>query len=126
MSSYITYPGGIKISFEDFGRQFANISQSNAQNRSRILPMIESGGVLRDALEVYRACDRDGNGVLEWSNGEVRNFITAVFTRHGLSPPTMEQCWELFNTFDRDQSKSLDVQESLCLVDAVYRSVFYL
>lgn len=87
--------------------------------------MIESGSLLRDALEIYRTCDRDGNGVLDWSNGEVRDFISAVFQRHGLYPPTMDQCFDLFNMFDLDRNRRLDVQECLCLVDAVYRAIFY-
>merc|ERR1719265_2527319 len=48
-----------------------------------------------------------------------------MFRRHGMSPPRDQQMYQLYQKFDADRNTVLDARECLCLVDALFRSVFY-
>ena len=47
-----------------------------------------------------------------------------MLQHYNLVVPSEEQLYEIYRHFDRDRSYSLDVRESVCLVDAVVRAMF--
>merc|ERR1711953_1054230 len=70
--------------------------------------------------QLFLQADRDGNGCLDWNNGEIRNFIRSAYEFHGLPDPSPlddGHAFQLFQRFDADRSGSLDVRECLALVD---------
>ncbi|CAE8589421.1 unnamed protein product, partial [Polarella glacialis] len=103
-------------------RSLANVS---ALQRGRMIKAVESGELLKVALQTFRSCDRDRSGSLTWNNGEIRNFIGQVLQQFGMAVPTEAQIYELYSLFDADDSASLDVREGVCLVDAAVRAAFH-
>eukprot|EP00439_Symbiodinium_sp_Y106_P043368 s2231_g5.t1 len=75
--------------------------------------------ILRNTLEIYRACDRSASGNLQWANGEIQEFISLVFRQHGLPPPSPTDMYQLFLRFDEDRNSVLDARECVCMVDAL-------
>lgn len=121
----VTYPGGASVSFPELAASLTPIALANAQHRARIIPAIESGDVLRQTLRTYAACDRDRSGFLSWYDGQIQNFISSVFQQLGLTPPDDQQMFQLYTKFDVDRNRVLDARECLCLVDALFRSIFF-
>lgn len=122
----IKYPSGVLINIQEYALILAPLAAVNVEHRPRILHSIESGELVMITLEAYQASDRDGNGFLSWNDGEIRDFITRVFQHYGLSVPSEGQMFELYSQFDLDRSSYLDARECLCLVDSLFRSVFFI
>lgn len=122
----ITYPNGAMVNIQELSACFTPAAALYAPHRARILPAIESGELVRQTMRIYTACDRDRNGTLSWNNGEIRNFIATVFAQHGLTPPSEQQTMMLFQRFDTDHNGVLDARECLFMVDALFRSIFFL
>merc|ERR1711988_1798785 len=63
-------------------------------------------------MSMFRSCDKDGNGVLTWNNGEIRTFMRKLFESKGWpAPPSETGMYSLFLQFDADHSNSLDCTE---------------
>merc|ERR1719424_695736 len=71
-------------------------------------------------MRTFTECDRDGNGRLEWNNGEIRNFITACFRQQGSPPPSDQQVAAIYSKFDADNNGVLDRSECLRMVDVLF------
>jgi len=112
------------VVFDEFASTLAPVAAANAPYRSLVLQEIESGSLMRRALETYKARDTECVGSLAWTTGAVRDFVAEVFEQKGLSAPSDAQIYELFLQFDQDSSWSLTVNECLCLADAAFRTVF--
>eukprot|EP00929_Paragymnodinium_shiwhaense_P014033 TRINITY_DN121903_c0_g1_i1.p1 TRINITY_DN121903_c0_g1~~TRINITY_DN121903_c0_g1_i1.p1 ORF type:complete len:1143 (-),score=143.98 TRINITY_DN121903_c0_g1_i1:117-3545(-) len=119
------YPSGTNVDVLAVSQQLGPVVAANAAHRNRILPAIESGDLVRRTMNIYTACDRNLKGYLSWDNGEIQEFILAVFQQQGLSPPTSQQMYQLYQKFDADRDSVLDARECLCLVDALFRSIFH-
>jgi len=124
--SAMTYSSGVVIDFLDHSQTFHPVITANTSHRVRMVRLIESGEHLKATMRTYRDCDKDGNGRLTWNNGEIRDFITACFRQHGLSPPNQEQMFAMYSQFDKDKNNALDMRECLEMVDALFRSCFVL
>jgi len=124
-TSSITYPSGASVNFRELSAAFAPVAAVNASHRSRIIPALESGDLVRQTLQTYAACDREMTGFLSLHNGEIRDFIAAVFQQQGLGPPDENQMYQLYMKFDADRNSVLDARECLCMVDALFRSIFF-
>jgi Ca2+-binding EF-hand superfamily protein len=122
--SAMTYSSGVVVDFHEYARLYQPIIAASVPHRSRMIQVIEGGDHLKTTMRTYRECDKDGNGRLHWSNGEVRNFIEACFRQHGLLPPNEEQMFYMYSKFDKDKSFYLDMRECLEMVDALFRSTF--
>merc|ERR1719199_434410 len=120
----MTYSSGVVIDFLDYAGVFSPVTNANNVHRGRMVRLIESGEHLKATMKTYRECDKDGNGKLTWNNGEIRDFITACFFQHGLSPPNEEQMFTLYSKFDKDRNNALDMRECLEMVDALFRTTF--
>merc|ERR1719424_1029123 len=81
-----------------------------------------SGNRAQATMRTFTECDRDGNGRLEWNNGEIRNFITACFRQQGSSPPSDQQVVTIYRKFDVDNNGVLDRSECLRMVDVLFQS----
>lgn len=74
----------------------------------------------REISHLFHLCDKDHNGLLTWSDGEICNFIAVVFGQHGLPSPAEAEMYELYQKYDADQSGSLDAMECIKLVNALF------
>lgn len=121
----ITYPNGCHINFQELAPTFAPFAAANYTHRPRMIPHIESGDLIRQALETYCACDRNLSGNLNWQNGEIQAFISSMFQQQGLAPPSEPEMYQLAVKFDEDRNGVLDARECVCLVDALFRAMFF-
>merc|ERR1712232_800295 len=112
------------LNLNDIATPLISVAQANAKHRQRMIKVIESGVHMRQAMQLYNVCDRDGNGVLTWNVGEIRDYVLAVFRHYTLSPPAEEQIYRVYQRFDADRSYSLDANECLELVDCIFRALF--
>lgn len=123
-TSTVTYPGGITVDIAEFVPVFLPISTANSLQWARMAKVVDEGSHVKQSLHTYRMCDKELNGYLTWSNGEVREFVLAVFQHYRLSPPPEAQIYSLYMIFDQNRSMFLAARECLCLVDALFRAIF--
>ncbi|CAE7458247.1 TTN [Symbiodinium sp. CCMP2456] len=159
MTPQISYPAGCNVNVQELstsvglscgvqrrqlaqqiesGHRAAMICKMRAARRVRTFAwaldvrLTLGGDVLRNTLEIYRACDRSASGNLQWANGEIQDgvcecawqyrlqeFISLVFQQHGLPPPSPTDMYQLFLRFDEDRNSVLDARECVCMVDAL-------
>merc|ERR1712190_580416 len=67
--------------------------------------------------------DRDGNGKLEWNNGEVRNFIANLYARKGLPPPDDTTMYQMYRAFDANNDGGLNEAEAQRMAHATVLSL---
>eukprot|EP00930_Biecheleria_cincta_P065366 TRINITY_DN5113_c0_g1_i1.p1 TRINITY_DN5113_c0_g1~~TRINITY_DN5113_c0_g1_i1.p1 ORF type:complete len:242 (-),score=32.64 TRINITY_DN5113_c0_g1_i1:80-805(-) len=96
----------------------------NAHHRARMLQVVESGELMKEAYRLFRECDHNGSGALTWNNGETKEFITKVLNNYSMFVPSESQIYEIYKTFDADGSHSLDARECICLADTIVRAIF--
>ncbi|CAE6958513.1 rsc5 [Symbiodinium natans] len=111
------------VDIADFTSNFHDTAEANAPNISRIKASLENLSLLKEALELFRACDRERRGYLSWEAGEIQSFISRVFMKQGLVPPRQEQIRSLFAAFDLDGNGRLEPRECVCMVDALARAI---
>ncbi|CAE7438053.1 TTN [Symbiodinium necroappetens] len=116
MTAQISYPAGCNVNVQELS---TSVGLSSGVQRRHLAQQIESGDILRNTLEIYRACDRSASGNLQWANGEIQEFISLVFQQHGLPPPSPTDMYQLFLRFDEDRNSVLDARECVCMVDAL-------
>ncbi|CAE7302419.1 unnamed protein product [Symbiodinium natans] len=97
MTPQISYPSGCDVNVQELS---STVGAVGGTQRRRLAQQIESGDVLRNTLEIYRVCDRNASGNLQWANGEIQDFISLVFQQHGLPPPSPTDMYQLFLRFD--------------------------
>jgi len=124
LTSAMTFACGVTIDFIECREVFTPVAVANRDHHTRMIRMLDSGEHMQTTMSIYRECDRDGNGFLTWNNGEIRNFISACFRQHGLTPPEEEHLYHIYSKFDRDRNHALDMRECLDMVDALFRSIF--
>lgn len=123
MTPQISYPTGCNVNVQELS---TSVGLSCGVQRRHLAQQIESGDILRNTLEIYRACDRSASGNLQWANGEIQEFISLVFRQHGLPPPSPTDMYQLFLRFDEDRNSVLDARECVCMVDALFRATAFL
>lgn len=69
----------------------------------------------------FEAVDQNGDGVLDWNNGEIRNFIVNVLTsvNHELPKWNDWEWYAMFRTFDVDGNHRMDFDECARLAQAM-------
>merc|ERR1719171_3145741 len=72
---------------------------------------VTSDSLADDASMIFDEMDKDGNQMLEWNNGEIRNFISKVFQRKGLPIPDESTMYRMYKMCDEDDNGGLDVFE---------------
>eukprot|EP00434_Breviolum_minutum_P028774 symbB.v1.2.025452.t1/scaffold2469.1/size78468/8 len=120
MAVEVNYGGTEPVNLQLLAAHIKPVLSQNSRHRSRMVAAIESGELLKESMRLFKQCDADRNGKLTWNEGEIRRFISQVLQHYNL----VEQLYEIYRHFDRDRSYSLDVRESLCLVDAVVRAMY--
>merc|ERR1712087_1056162 len=73
---------------------------------------LTSTSFAEDISSIFYECDKDGNHMLEWNNGEIRNFITKLYQRKGLPIPGEFTMYSMYNEFDEDKNGGLDAVEA--------------
>lgn len=79
------------------------------------------GGLEQIAEQTFRESDWNGNGVLEWNNGEIREFVRRVSARAKKVMPREEEIYKLYDICDVDKNRYLDEKECVLLVSALSR-----
>jgi hypothetical protein len=74
---------------------------------------------------MFEMHDKDGNGVLTWNNGEIRDYVIACIRGHHLPVPIEADIYKLYVAFDLDKNACLDTCECVCLADALARAVIH-
>jgi len=120
----ITYKTGVTVDVLDVASMLQSCITINTPHLSRMARIIESNEHIKTSARIFFHSDRDVNGRLTWNEGEIREFIGAVFQHYGLHPPLEDQMYGIFSKFDLDRSGSLDAMECAELVDALLRSLF--
>jgi len=72
-------------------------------------------GLRERAAGVFAMVDTGLRGHLEWNSGEIKAFVCALFSRHGVQKPNwQEHVWyDMYRNCDKDGSYSLEFEESL-------------
>jgi len=75
-------------------------------------------GVRSMAEAGFRSADLDGDGQLQWNNGEIRELVHNVFSRANVEPPAWpDHVWyHMFRVADVDGSLALDMDEAVRFV----------
>eukprot|EP00928_Gymnodinium_smaydae_P080031 TRINITY_DN6382_c5_g1_i1.p1 TRINITY_DN6382_c5_g1~~TRINITY_DN6382_c5_g1_i1.p1 ORF type:complete len:1800 (+),score=271.27 TRINITY_DN6382_c5_g1_i1:147-5402(+) len=126
----VCYSSGVCVHFEELADGLCGLAAANAPHRAHMIAAIESGELMRAALEVY--AERGGDplpGHLAWEDGGIRDYVVAVFQHFRLSPPACSQLHPVYVKFAEGSgvnSGELNTSECLCLVDAVCRALFHL
>lgn len=121
------YSGRVCIQFSWLVREALlphSVVKSEA-HRSRVASALESGDAARAALQAYRVHDLGHRGHLEWSQGEVFDYIKAIFNQHGMEPPAREKLHTVVDRFAEDRACRIDAQDCVCLADALLRGTVY-
>jgi len=119
----LIYMGKVTVDLREFTDCFIPVAITNYPHRERVVSAIENGSMARVALHAYRVHDKDRKGFLEWDNGDVYDFVAAVFQQHGLSPPAQTHVYLVYKKFDGDNKKRLEAEQCLCMTDALFRIV---
>lgn len=120
----ITYMGKVPVAFADFASLLGPVAAANSYLLTRMAELIESGELMRSALEALKMFDKDCCRGLQWGGGDVTEFVASVFLKHGFIPPTDAQVGQMQPTFPSEVfTGRLVPQSCLCLVDALFRAV---
>merc|ERR1712217_36977 len=71
-----------------------------------------------DISSIFYEVDKDGNHMLEWENGEIKNFIEKAYQMKGLPVPCKSTMKKMFQHFDEDNNGGLDAVEAQHLAQA--------
>eukprot|EP00927_Polykrikos_kofoidii_P035557 TRINITY_DN30113_c0_g1_i1.p1 TRINITY_DN30113_c0_g1~~TRINITY_DN30113_c0_g1_i1.p1 ORF type:complete len:1331 (-),score=244.65 TRINITY_DN30113_c0_g1_i1:239-4093(-) len=120
----ITYSSGVVIDFVESTPLLRPLALENAAHRVQMIEHIERGGLLRLALQVFK--DVNTTGYLAWHDGWLLYFVTALFAELELTPPSAAQVHWIYDKFDEGRNAHLNTSECLCLIDALFRAVFFI
>lgn len=120
----LAYPSGVSMNLADL--KSTTVALDNNMHRLRMLAEIESGGHIRQALNIFRQRDTLSRGFLAWTGGELLHFVEAVFEHFGLTAPGEDKIFELYSKFDLENSSCLAPRECLCMIDALLRAIFHM
>lgn len=118
----IIYSGGASLDLHELSRRVRlEPAQAAAYLRSYAKANLESGVMAKNALQAYQVFDPDHRGFLEWDNGEVAAFLTAVLNQQRLDVPDDPILHALFQKIDPASHGQLGSRDCLCLADAAAR-----
>ncbi|CAE8590165.1 unnamed protein product, partial [Polarella glacialis] len=121
----VAYSTGVSVEFAELAPVLGSLAAANARRRPEVLDLLESGALMRTALQVFQVVD-DGSGYLTWQGGGIQDFVTAVFCQYHLSLPSSSQVAVIYEKFAAGrQQPRINTSECLCLVDALFRATFY-
>ena len=105
---------------EEFVAPLAPLAAVNLAHRAAATAALERGDVARVALKRYIQQDAASRGCLE-GLGPARIFLGSVFQHFGLTPPMEAHVLMIYRLFA--QEERLNARASLCLCDALMRTV---
>merc|ERR1711982_296561 len=82
---------------------------------------VTSNSLAADISIIFYEMDKDGNHMLEWNNGEIRNFITKVCQREGLPIPDEFTMYQMYQLYDENKNGGLDAVEAQHLAQGLRR-----
>lgn len=130
---HVFYPNGTTIGLAHFAAQWEDHEHADyVLHAQRVAPLVADSSLVRLMLRTFRASDVDasgschgGCGRLGWNDGEIRDFVCAVFEHAGLVPPSEAHIHAVYKAFNADGLIRLDVRECVCLADALIRIAFF-
>merc|ERR1712226_1351197 len=84
------------------------------------------GGALHNlTLEIFQQMDQNSDGRIDWKNGEVKGFVSTLFTRFGVPMPHWsDQAWR--NMFQKVDAQSrldaINMDEALHLARLAFEA----
>lgn len=75
-----------------------------------------AGGALYNvSVDIFQQLDYNHDGRIEWNNGEVKGFVTNLFSRYGVPMPQWpDQVWyDMYHKCDIEGRHSINLQEGL-------------
>jgi len=93
-------------------------------HRDKVIASVQKQDIARYAASQFKAIDVNGNGRLEWNNGELRTFIVNVCSYCGLPELAEPQMLEMCLKFDTDKDGCLNQEDCRCLVEMLSRSMY--
>lgn len=121
----VTYLGRYLVVFDELAPAFAPTSASCSDRLADIAQAVESGAVLRNALEAIQSTDRGQMGSLSYTDGSIHEMISTVFQRLDLLPPSDDLLQLVYMKFDLDGTMALDLHCCMCLADALARALLH-
>lgn len=122
VKSRMSYSNGAVVDLEALEQSLLKTARANSKERPRILEAVESGAIIETALQMFRA--NVANGRSEVEAHEVYAFVSGVFARFNLVPPSEVHVMEVLERFVGGGKGALDTADCLCLVDATFRATF--
>jgi len=120
-AAVVSYPCCASVHIATLAAHMDPAAGVDGAQRVRLVQAIESGGLLRLALQTLRAFS-ELRGSLTWSQGLVRDFVAAVFAQSGLKQPEEGQVCSLCMRFDPGGRAAMEATSCLALVDALARA----
>lgn len=117
-----TYPGmGAEVNWAEHADLMEEVRRLYTPHTAAIDAWIHDDAAFEeDVGKVYRKVDRDRSGLLEWKNGEIREFVVKLFDRKGWPPvPPSFDMYELYQKFDENGDFSLSRAECLNFAHAL-------
>lgn len=115
----------VMVNYEDYALELRQVAKANAANYQRMREIAQSGALLRSVQESFAAFDQGRTGFLTWAGGGIRDFVKNVFSSHELLPPADGQIYHMYARFDTEKNARLSQQECLCMVDVIFKALFY-
>lgn len=88
---------------------FTLLNIEDHENPESMSKAVQCGEVAAQVEQIFATHDRNSTGVLEWNNGEVRDFIGSICSQLSIPLPAEHQLFAMFKKFDSNCDGSLDV-----------------
>lgn len=123
-SDQVSYLGRVVVCYKDFQSLFLPLATVNAVHRPRLAQLIESGELARSSLMMLQEHCQGQVPMLDWKSSAVCDFVFTVFREAQLSPPTEDEIYQVYCSFDTQRAGRLNALECVCLVDSLIRIMF--
>lgn len=90
-----------------------------------VLDRWDSPEIDKICVGVFRECDINNDGCLQWNNSEVRHFIARVFAAHGIPLPALSdsQWYQLYRQFDTAEPMHLSQKECVAFAKFMHDEI---
>lgn len=103
----------------------AQIDEEGDKPGEKLKDWINSDAFDDDIDDCFEEVDGNGNGKLTWNEGEIRDFIHAVFKKCGLPQPRGDSVfYGVYQRFDVNGSNALNEDECCSMVKGIVKAIY--